>query len=110
LRRKERGNVKLFLSKKAAIIEMLETPSRLHHQLIKFASQYSQWADVRHLGVMCWMIVGLIGEGSVNLTKWIDHIQTKAQIAQSTLAIDGYKAANADLKAVQLRSCLADKI
>lgn len=31
---------------------MLETSSRLHHQLIKFASQYSQWADVRHLGVM----------------------------------------------------------
>jgi hypothetical protein len=59
---------------------MLEQSSRLHHQLIKFASQYSQWADVRHLGVMCWMI----GEGSVNLTKWIDRIQTKAQIAQST--------------------------
>jgi hypothetical protein len=84
LKRKERRTVKLFLSKKAVIIEMLETPSRLHHQLIKFASQYSQWADVRHLGVMCWMIVGLIGEGSVNLTKWIDHIQTKATIAQST--------------------------
>ena len=63
---------------------MLETPSRLHHQLIKFGSQYSDWADIRHLGVMCWMIVGLIGEGSVNLTKWIDHIQTKAKIAQST--------------------------
>lgn len=63
---------------------MLENSSRLHHQLIKFASQYSQWTDVRHLGVMCWMMVGLIGEGSVNLTKWIDHIQTKAQIAQST--------------------------
>ncbi len=63
---------------------MLESSSRLHHQLIKFASQYSQWADVRHLGVMCWMMVGLVSEGSVNLTKWIDHIQTKAQIAQST--------------------------
>ena len=31
---------------------MLETPSRLHHQLIKFGSQYSEWADIRHLGVM----------------------------------------------------------
>lgn len=51
---------------------MLEKPSRLHHQLIKFGSQYSEWADIRHLAVMCWMIVGLIGEGSVNLTKWID--------------------------------------
>jgi hypothetical protein len=30
------------------------------------------------------MIVGLIGEGRVNLTKWIDQIQTKAKIAQST--------------------------
>ena len=57
---------------------MLETPSRLHHQLIKFGSQYSEWADIRHLGVMCWMIVGLIGEGSVNLTKWIDYIQHSA--------------------------------
>jgi hypothetical protein len=66
LRRKERRNVKLFLSKKAVIIEMLEQSSRLHHQLIKFASQYSQWADVRHLGVMCWMIVGLIGEAVTN--------------------------------------------
>jgi hypothetical protein len=65
-------------------LEMLETPSRLHHQLIKFVRQYSDWADIRHLGVMCWMIVGLIGEGSVNLTRWIDHIQTKAKIAQST--------------------------
>ena len=60
---------------------MLEQPSGLHHQLIKFASQYSPWADARHLGVMCWMMVGLIAEGSVNLTKWIDHIQTKAKIA-----------------------------
>jgi hypothetical protein len=30
------------------------------------------------------MMVGLIAEGSVNLTKWLYHIQTKAKIAQST--------------------------
>ena len=28
---------------------MLETPSRLHHQLIKFGSQYSEWADIIQL-------------------------------------------------------------
>ena len=33
-------------------LDILETPSRLHHQLIKFGSQYSEWADIRHLGVM----------------------------------------------------------
>jgi hypothetical protein len=51
---------------------------------MKFAGQYSQWSDLRHLGVMCWMMVGLIAEGKVNLTKWIDHVCSKAQIAQST--------------------------
>jgi hypothetical protein len=51
---------------------MLEHPSHhIYHQLIKFAGQYSQWSDLRHLGVMCWMMVGLIAEGKVNLTKWI---------------------------------------
>ena len=63
---------------------MIDRPSHLHHQLIKFAGQYSPWSDLRHLGVMCWMMVGLIAEGKVNLTKWIDHVCTKAQIAQST--------------------------
>lgn len=63
---------------------MLDRPSHLHHKLMKFAGQYSQWSDLRHLGVMCWMMVGLIVEGKVNLTKWIDHVCTKAQIAQST--------------------------
>lgn len=63
---------------------MIDHPSHLHHKLMKFAGQYSQWSDLRHLGVMCWMMVGLILEGKVNLTKWIDHVCTKAQIAQST--------------------------
>ena len=31
---------------------MLQNPSNLYHQLIKFAGQYSQWSDLRHLGVM----------------------------------------------------------
>ena len=61
---------------------MIHNPSRLYHQLIKFAGQYSKWSDWRHLSVMCWMMVGLIAEGSVNLTKWLDHIQSKAKIAQ----------------------------
>jgi hypothetical protein len=62
---------------------MINNASRLHDELKKFAGQYSDWADARHLSVMCWMIVGLIAEGSVNLTKWIYHVHSKAQIAQS---------------------------
>lgn len=58
--------------------------SRIYNELIKYGSQYSPWSDVRHLGVMIWMMVGMIATNSVNLTKWISHINTKALIAQST--------------------------
>ena len=63
---------------------MTQNASRLHNELIKFGSQYSAWSDVRHLGVMVWMMVGMIATGSVNLTKWLSHFHTKALIAQST--------------------------
>lgn len=66
------------------IDQMSQNASRLYDELIKFGSQYCPWSDVRHLGVMVWMMVGLIATGSVNLTKWISHINTKAEIAQST--------------------------
>lgn len=74
----------LFLEKKASIEQMPQNASRLHDELIKFAGQYCRWTDVRHLGVIAWMMLGLIATGSVNLTKWISHINTKAEIAQST--------------------------
>ncbi len=63
---------------------MTQNASRIYNELRKFGSQYSAWSDVRHLGVMVWMMVGMIATGSVNLTKWLSHINTKALIAQST--------------------------
>jgi hypothetical protein len=47
---------------------MPQNASRIYNELIKFGSQYSQWSDVRHLGVISWMMVGMIATGSVNLT------------------------------------------
>ena len=63
---------------------MTQNASRLYDELRTFGSQYCPWSDVRHLGVMVWMMVGLIAAGSVNLTKWVSHMNTKALIAQST--------------------------
>ena len=63
---------------------MTQNASRLYDELRRFGSQYCPWSDVRHLGVMVWMMVGLIAAGSVNLTKWVSHMNTKALIAQST--------------------------
>jgi hypothetical protein len=74
----------LFLEKKTSTEQMPQNASRLHDELIKFAGQYCRWTDVRHLGVIAWMMLGLIATGSVNLTKWLSHINTKAEIAQST--------------------------
>jgi hypothetical protein len=63
---------------------MTPNASRLRDELRKYGNQYCPWSDVRHLGVMVWMMVGLIATGSVNLTKWVSHMNTKALIAQST--------------------------
>ena len=57
---------------------MTQNASRIYNELIKYGSQYCPWSDVRHLGVMAWMMWGMIATGSVNLTKWISHINTKA--------------------------------
>lgn len=57
--------------------------SRLYHGLQTFVSQ-SEWADYRHLVVLVWMLIGLLEEGSVNLTRWITRVKTKAVYAQST--------------------------
>lgn len=62
----------------------MEKASRLHNAVVKFLSQSSQWSDLRHLYVLAWMVVGLISEGSVNLTKWIVTVHSKAKYAQST--------------------------
>ena len=64
---------------------MPQNASRIYNELTKFGSQYSDWSDVRHLGVMVWMMVGMIATGSVNLTKWLSHINTKALIASQRL-------------------------
>jgi hypothetical protein len=44
----------------------MKKASRLYDALVVFLGQSQQWADVRHLYVLAWMLVGLIGEGSVN--------------------------------------------
>jgi hypothetical protein len=62
----------------------MKKASRLYDALVVFLGQSQQWADVRHLYVLAWMVVGLIGEGSVNLTRWIMSVQSRAKLAQST--------------------------
>ncbi len=61
----------------------MKNASRLYDALLSFVGQCG-WADQRHAYVLVWMVIGVIYEGSVNLTRWLAHIQTTARNAQST--------------------------
>lgn len=61
----------------------MKNASRLYDALIAFVGQ-CEWSDQRHAYVLVWMVIGIIHEGSVNLTHWLSHVQTSAQQAQST--------------------------
>ena len=60
----------------------MKAPSRLYDELRNLWSQ-SAWQDRRHLQTLCWMVVGLLGAGCISLSKWGNHIQTRALMAQS---------------------------
>ncbi|NEP54175.1 MAG: transposase [Moorea sp. SIO3C2] len=61
----------------------MENTSRLYNALVTLLGQSKQWADIRHLHTLVWMVVGLIHSGSVNLTKWTMYILARAVFAQS---------------------------
>jgi hypothetical protein len=79
--------------------------SRLYHPLLEFSGQ-SEWADVRHLFVLVWMLIGLLEEGRVNLTHWISRVETKAQYAQSTQRRFGRWLHNSRINVARLYSPL----
>jgi hypothetical protein len=57
---------------------------KLYDVLFEFANQASSWRDVRHLQVLVWMVIGLIQEGTIHLSAWIDQVDSRAVFAQST--------------------------
>ena len=61
----------------------MKNASRLYDALLVFVGQCS-WSVQRHAYLLVWMVIGLIHEGSVNLTRWIAHVDTPATQAQST--------------------------
>jgi hypothetical protein len=64
--------------------QMKLASNKLYDALFALANQGGSWRDVRHLQVLVWMVIGLIAEGSVNLTRHFDHIQSRAVYAQSS--------------------------
>lgn len=61
----------------------MKNAPRLYDALLYFVGQ-SAWSDPRHASVLVWMVIGVIHEGSVNLTRWLVHVETTARQAQST--------------------------
>jgi len=62
----------------------MEIKSRLYNTIIKIVSQHQKWLDKRHMYTLVWMVVGIIPSGCVNLTKWIQYVESRAKYAQST--------------------------
>jgi len=62
---------KLLPSKKQATV--MKNAPRLYDALLYFVGQ-SAWSDPRHASVLVWMVIGVIHEGSVNLTRWLVHV------------------------------------
>ena len=61
----------------------MENASRFYNALVALLISSQEWADLRHLYTLVWMVIGLIQAGSVNLTKWTMYIQSRAKFAQS---------------------------
>jgi hypothetical protein len=57
--------------------------SHIYNELLKLLGQSKQWADIRHLHTLIWMVIGLICSGSISLTKWTIYVDSRARFAQS---------------------------
>ncbi len=61
----------------------MEGTARLYSLLVTLLGQSEQWADVRHLYTLTWMVIGLIQSGWISLTKWGAYMHSRALFAQS---------------------------
>jgi hypothetical protein len=57
--------------------------SYIYNELLKLLGQSEQWADIRHLHTLIWMVIGLICSGTISLTKWTTYVNSRARFAQS---------------------------
>ena len=57
--------------------------SPLYDPLFNLLGQSQQWVDQRHLQTLCWMVIGLLCSGCVNLTFWTTYVESRANFAQS---------------------------
>lgn len=46
--------------------------------------RHAPWRDVRHLATLVWMVVGLLLSRCVCLSRWLGHVEGRAEKAQST--------------------------
>ena len=61
----------------------MKITSPLDHPLFNLLGQSKAWADLRHLQTLCWMVIGLICSGCINLSCWSTYTESRAQLAQS---------------------------
>ena len=55
----------------------------LHHQLLQYLGQYTNYSDYRHLITLSWMVVGVLMSQSLHLTEWEQFVVSRANKAES---------------------------
>lgn len=61
----------------------MEATSRLYDDLLDLLGQPKNWADIRHLKTLVWMVIGVICSECITLTKWGIYMHCRAHLAQS---------------------------
>ena len=55
----------------------------LHHQLMQYLGQHTNYSDYRHLITLSWIVVGWLMSQSLNLTEWEPFVASRANKAES---------------------------
>ncbi|WP_293112592.1 transposase [Moorena sp. SIO4G3] len=61
----------------------ISNSTQIHHQLLDFLRQYSNYRDLRHLKTLAWMVSALISSGQLSLSAWEPYVSSRAKLAQS---------------------------
>ena len=59
----------------------MSNSTQIHHQLLNFLRQYSNYRDLRHLKTLAWMVSALISSGQLSLSAWEPYVSSRAQRA-----------------------------
>jgi hypothetical protein len=63
----------------------MESTPQLYQTLCVILGCHQNWADLRHLKTLSWMVTGLILSGKIGLGAWTSYVHSRAEYASSVI-------------------------